>query len=754
MKKKIVIISTIITVGLAIIVAGAAIYFNLKHKTETKYEVYFESSGGSRVEAQYIKPNEKVQKPEDPTKIGLIFKGWYLNGQIYNFDLPVNNNLVLTAKWEADGTTTIYIVEFDSDGGTPVEPIEVSEGTAITEPKQPTKDNFVFAGWYYGEIKFDFSFVINENIKLTAKWIDANDKQAIQDNLKNQTTGANNQQTLVADSQNNQVNIEELYSKLSGRWYLENSELIYLETYGAIVGGQLNYFIWWNNIDLLGDFTKYPTYSLRSSSNLQEFVHIFKYNITDNKLYISKDGKNLTFSREKTIFDTSKYDVYLGTWYLPGYGENTKVIIEKENDNYFRITGYNFNVEKACYEEGNNSYPSALVVNEYSVYSKKDFFTEYNISYENGAVFIGNGANKKEFSRTPSTTIYNVTGISLEETTKTMQKNDTAYIKANIQPRNATNKSITWTSSNTNVAYVNSNGEITAWGVGKTNIIATTVDGNYQAICELTVTAIPAEGISLNKTSVNIKIGEGTYLEANIQPIEAASDATVTWESSDSSVATISQDGYVNPLKEGTTTIIAKCGNLKATCVVNVSRIEVTGITLPTNLNLKYGKSAQLTATVLPDNATNKKTIWSSSDANIVQVDANGRVTAQNIGNAIITAQTEDGNFKANCNINVSYEPIYINASIGYTVSMSGSSMFRGMEGSVSSVSGGTGKYTYYKLKLYYNGTLVAENIDTSLKYCRTPNSLSGEYMLEVLVRDSAGNEGTTTKTILYNTNF
>lgn len=76
------------------------------------------------------------------------------------------------------------------------------------------------------------------------------------------------------------------------------------------------------------------------------------------------------------------------------------------------------------------------------------------------------------------------------------------------------------------------------------------------------------------------------------------------------------------------------------------------------------------------------------------------------------------------------------------------------MEGSVSSVSGGTGKYTYYKLKLYYNGTLVAENTDTTLKYCRVPNDSSGEYRLEVVVRDTAGNEGTTTKTISYNTNF
>lgn len=753
MKKKILVISIISVVVLTAIVAGLVIYLNLKHKAEIKYEVYFESSGGSQIETQYVKLDEKVQKPEEPTKVGFIFKGWYLNDEIYNFDLPVNNNLILTAKWESDGTTTIYIVEFDSNGGTPIEPIEVSEGTAITEPKQPTKDNFIFAGWYYGEIKFDFSFVINENIKLVAKWIDANDKQAIEENLKNQTTGSNNQQ-IIEDSQNNQVNIEELYSKLSGKWYLENSELIYLETYGAILSGQINYFIGWNNIDLLGDFTKFPEYGMRSSTNLQEFVHIFKYNITDNKLYISKDGKNLTFSREKTVFDTSKYDVYLGTWYLPGYGENTKVIIEKENDNYFRITGYNFNVEKACYDEGNNSYPPAQIVSEYSEYNKNDLFTQYNISYSNSVIFIGNGANKKEFSRTPSTTIYNVTGISLEETSKTMQKGNTAYITANVQPHNATNKSITWTSSNTNVARVDSNGQIMACGVGTTNIIATTVDGNYQAICELTVTAIPVEGITLNKTSLNIKVGAEAYLEANIQPFEASSDANITWESSDSSVVTVSQYGNVSGLKEGQATIIAKCGNLSATCLVNVSRIEVTGITLPANLNLKYGKSSQLTAVVSPDNATNKNIIWSSSDTNIVQVDANGKVTAQNIGNAIITAQTEDGNFRANCNINVSYEPIYINASIGYTVAVSGESIFRGMEGSVSSVSGGTGKYTYYKLKLYYNGTLVAENTDTTLKYCRVPNDSSGEYRLEVVVRDTAGNEGTTTKTISYNTNF
>ena len=95
MKKKILVISIISVVVLIAIVAGLVIYLNLKHKEEIKYEVYFESSGGSQIETQYVKLDEKVQKPEDPTKVGFIFKGWYLNDEIYNFDLPVNNNFRL-----------------------------------------------------------------------------------------------------------------------------------------------------------------------------------------------------------------------------------------------------------------------------------------------------------------------------------------------------------------------------------------------------------------------------------------------------------------------------------------------------------------------------------------------------------------------------------------------------------------------------------------------------------------------------------
>ena len=60
--------------------------------------------------------------------------------------------------WESDGTTSIYSVEFDSDGGSQVETIMVSEGNSITEPKSPTKDNYIFDGWYLGDIKFNFSF--------------------------------------------------------------------------------------------------------------------------------------------------------------------------------------------------------------------------------------------------------------------------------------------------------------------------------------------------------------------------------------------------------------------------------------------------------------------------------------------------------------------------------------------------------------------------------------------------------------------
>jgi len=160
---------------------------------------------------------------------------------------------------------------------------------------------------------------------------------------------------------------------------------------------------------------------------------------------------------------------------------------------------------------------------------------------------------------------------------------------------------------------------------------------------------IAVTSVELNKTSFQLKEGDTETLIATVKP-DNATDKTVTWSTSDASIASVDDSGKVTAVKEGTATITAKAGEKSATCTVTVSKNEivVTEVTLnKTELTLKEGDSETLVATVKPDNATDKTVSWSSSDTGIAIVDANGKVTAVKEGNATITAKV--GEKSASC---------------------------------------------------------------------------------------------------------
>lgn len=159
---------------------------------------------------------------------------------------------------------------------------------------------------------------------------------------------------------------------------------------------------------------------------------------------------------------------------------------------------------------------------------------------------------------------------------------------------------------------------------------------------------IPVTSIELNKTSFELGVGETETLVATIKP-ENATDKTVTWTSSDSSIASVDNTGKVTAIKEGTATITAKAGEKTAECQVTVC-IPVTSIELDkTELSLEQGKTATLTATVKPDNATDKTVTWTSSNSEIATVDNTGKVTVIKEGVATITAKA--GEKSASCSV-------------------------------------------------------------------------------------------------------
>lgn len=252
-----------------------------------------------------------------------------------------------------------------------------------------------------------------------------------------------------------------------------------------------------------------------------------------------------------------------------------------------------------------------------------------------------------------------VTGVSLNRTSSNMTVGDTITLTATVSPSNATNKNVSWSSSNSNVASVSTSGVITAKAAGTATITVKTSDGNKTATCTVTVTnpVISVTGITLDKTSSKMTVGDTMTLTATVLPSNAT-NKDVIWSSSNSNVASVSSSGIVTAKSVGSATITAKTadGNKTATCtiIVKTDIILVTGISLnKTSATLFVGDEETLIATITPADATNKVVSWSSSDTSVATVSSTGVVTANSAGTATITVTTADGNKTATCEITV-----------------------------------------------------------------------------------------------------
>lgn len=163
---------------------------------------------------------------------------------------------------------------------------------------------------------------------------------------------------------------------------------------------------------------------------------------------------------------------------------------------------------------------------------------------------------------------YPVQGISLNHDAKTFTKaGETLQLTATIYPDSATNKTVTWKSSDKTVATVDESGEVTAVGNGTANITATTEDGNFKATCQVTV-EIPELTLSLDKSELTLtQTEEQQKLTATVSDTEEK----VTWLSSDPFVATVTRDGTVTAIANGTATITASAGDKTVSCTVEVA---------------------------------------------------------------------------------------------------------------------------------------------------------------------------------------
>lgn len=168
------------------------------------------------------------------------------------------------------------------------------------------------------------------------------------------------------------------------------------------------------------------------------------------------------------------------------------------------------------------------------------------------------------------------TGISIDQTSIALQVGSTQQLVSTISPSNATSQAIAWSSGDTKIAEVDNTGLVKAIAPGSTTISVMTVAFRHSASCNITVNPVDVTGVSLDKTTLDVIVGETQTLSATVSPSNATYN-TIIWKSSNESIATV-KDGAVYGVKPGDVTITATSadGKKSASCTINVTLVIPT----------------------------------------------------------------------------------------------------------------------------------------------------------------------------------
>ncbi|MFI3285956.1 MAG: Ig-like domain-containing protein [Rikenellaceae bacterium] len=243
-----------------------------------------------------------------------------------------------------------------------------------------------------------------------------------------------------------------------------------------------------------------------------------------------------------------------------------------------------------------------------------------------------------------------VESITLNVNSLDIVKGATKSLSFEILPAEADNLNVKWSSSDSDVASVSQEGLVTAVSVGEAKItVSSDYNSTIQDECIVTVLTdvVSVESVSLTKESISLIEGDTELLVATILP-EDASNKGVKWSSNNEDVATVDQDGTVKAVGAGQASITVsskESAELKGVCLVTVTQatIAVESIEIPEeDSTIAVGGELQLSAEVLPLDATNRAIQWSSDNEEVATVDQNGRVTAIAQGSANISAVSDE----------------------------------------------------------------------------------------------------------------
>ena len=340
--------------------------------------------------------------------------------------------------------------------------------------------------------------------------------------------------------------------------------------------------------------------------------------VTDKKLYLATTFVNGTNSSQVHVYENNKW-TKLGE--DVGGSEVTNLLIDVNGK--IPYVAYVDSVKGCSIVKkinGDKWVQEGLNVSDENL-SKLDFKISNNKAY----VAINPTASQKlliksrQLEKSNTGQIVGVSGITLNKTALNLTIGASESLVATISPSNATNKDVEWTSSNTNVATVDTTGKVTGVSAGSATITVKTKDGSKVATCNVTVKnpVISVTGVTLNKTALNLVTGASESLVATISPSNAT-NKDVEWTSSNTNVATVDTTGKVTGVSAGSATITVKTkdGAKVATCNVTVKNPVISA-----NENKLIGEDRYKTAIKVSNRG------WSKSD-NVVIVNSSAIVDA------------------------------------------------------------------------------------------------------------------------------
>ena len=247
--------------------------------------------------------------------------------------------------------------------------------------------------------------------------------------------------------------------------------------------------------------------------------------------------------------------------------------------------------------------------------------------------------------------------ITLNKSSLTIGVGDKYKLVPTITPSNASDKTLTWESSNSGIVLVDKNGNIKGVKPGVAYVTASTNDTGLSATCKVTVKEILAKSITIDPSELTVYTKEYVTVKGVLSPSNVT-NKTILWSSSDKGIAYINSAGKIVGVTEGEAVITGTSKgtpSVKAKCKVHVKWCPPREISLnETELTLVQKESFNLVATLNPSYCKNKTVLWTTSDKSIASVSSKGLVYGGKLGTCVITATAKgDPNVKATCTVTV-----------------------------------------------------------------------------------------------------